>query len=125
MNAGSPIDLPPLPREGVDDGSDWLDGLSHGWYMVPAWGRDGWDLMEWPHAAAAHFDGDGRFGLATYEEGDVEVRSFATREERDARTDDLAASYWQTNGRGPRDLTDGELAPHHRGPFSLERGRRG
>src|SRR5258708_32262650 len=91
--------------------------------MVPAWGRDGWDLMEWPHAAAAHFDGDGRFGLATYEEGDVEVRSFATREERDARTDDLAASYWQTNARGPRALPDGERPPHQRRPSYPAGGR--
>jgi hypothetical protein len=118
---GRETDLPPLPGEGVQDGSDWLDGLRHGWYAVPAWGQDGWDLMEWPHAAAAHFDGDGRYGLATYEEGDVEAWSFGTRDERDARTDELAAQYWRMNGRGPRDLGDAELAPHHRGPFPESR----
>ena len=115
--------LPPLPAHDLGDGGDWMDELSGGWQPVAAWGRSGWDLLEWPHAAVAHFDGDGLHGLATYQEGDVEVISFTSREERDAHTDRLAAAYWRANGRGPRDLPAGdeELAPHHRGPFSFER----
>ena len=115
--------LPPLPDR-FEDGADWLSQLgAHGWRMVPSWGRDGWDLLEWPYAAVAHFDGEERFGLAIYEEGDVSVESFEHRQARDAVTDWIAVQYWRANGRGPRDLPDGDgvLAPHHRGPFSLDR----
>jgi hypothetical protein len=114
--------LPPLPA-GHQDGSDWLSALDHGWHAVPLWGRDGWDLLEWPHAAVAHFDGDGVHGLAIYEEGDVTVESFPGREQRDAATDRIAVQYWRYNGRGPRDLPDDDehLSPHHHGAFSRER----
>lgn len=116
-------ELPPLPPPGLGDGVDWMDELRGGWYSVPLWGRDGWDLMEWPYAVAAHFDGDGLYGLATYTEGDIEIRLFDSRSERDAATDLLAAMFWRSNGRGPRDLqeADRDMAPHHRGPFSPKR----
>jgi hypothetical protein len=116
-------DLPPLPG-GCEDGSDWLSRLGEqGWRMVPSWGHDGWDLLEWPYTAIAHFDGEEQYGLAIYEEGDVTVESFPRREDRDAATDRIAVQYWRANGRGPRDLpdSDGELAPGHLGAFSLER----
>jgi hypothetical protein len=115
-------ELPPLPSDHAD-GSDWLNELGHGWRAVADWGRGGWDLLEWPYAAVAHFDGKQRYGVAVYEEGDVTVQSFPHREGRDAATDRIAVQYWRANGRGPRDLPDGddELAPHHRGAFSLER----
>ncbi len=115
--------LPPLPGR-FEDGSDWLSQLGEcGWRMVPSWGRDGWDLLEWPYAAVAHFDGEDRYGLAVYEEGDVSVESFPLREARDAATDRIAVQYWRANGHGPRDLPDrdDELAPYHLGAFSLER----
>jgi hypothetical protein len=113
-------ELPPLPSR-FDDGGDWMNDLRHGRRAVPAWGRDGWDLAEWPYAVVAHCDCDGLYGLATYQEGDVEVQSFVSRAERDAHTDRIAAGYWRANGRGPRGLpdSDDELAPHQRGPFSL------
>ncbi len=118
--------LPPLP-DPFEDGADWLSQLGeHGWRMVPSWGRDGWDLLEWPYAAVAHFDGEQRYGLAIYEEGDVSVEAFAHREARDTATDRIAVQYWRVNGRGPTDLpeSDDELAPHHLGPFSFERTER-
>jgi hypothetical protein len=119
-------ELPPLPTD-HQDGSDWIHELGHGWRAVPAWGRDGWDLLEWPYAAAAHFDGEELHGLAVYEEGDVTLGSFPSRAERDAATDRIAAGYWRRNERGPRDLPEGEddeLGAHHRGAFSTARWER-
>jgi hypothetical protein len=116
-------ELPPLPPPAWGDGYEWMRDLGQGWLPVPGWGRDGWDLGDWPYAIVVHYDGDGKHGLATYVEGDIAVRSFATREERDAATDHVAAYHWRQNESGPDDLpdTDDELAPHHRGPYSWSR----
>jgi hypothetical protein len=119
----SPADLPSLPDSLWNQGYDWLGPLRHGWYGVSSWGRGGWDLGSWPRVVIAHYDGEGRYGLAVYVEGDVEVTAHATREDRDRVTDQQAASWWQYFGRGPKDLpAEGdELLPHHRGPYSPER----
>lgn len=116
-------DLPRLPATARGDGHDWMEELRDGWQPVASWGRDGWDLLEWPYAAVAHFDGEELYGLAIYEEGDVSVQSFPHREGRDAATDRIAVQYWRVNGRGPRDLPDSdeELASRHLGAFSWER----
>jgi len=123
VSPGRSFDLPPVPRDAIEDGGDWLDGPDQGWRAVPAWGHDGWDLLEWPYAAAAHFDDDELYGLAVYEEGDVAVTGYRTSEDRDAATDRIAVQYWRANGRGPGGLpdSDDELAPHHLGAFSIER----
>jgi hypothetical protein len=119
------VDLPPLPPPS-DDGYDWMSDLRdlrNGWKPIPGWGRDGWDLGSWPYAIVVHYDGDDRYGLATYVEGDIVVGSFSSREERDAATDRVAAFYWRHDGSGPNDLPESgdDLAQHHRGPHSRER----
>jgi hypothetical protein len=115
--------LPPLPRARFDDGYGWMSHLRDGWQPIPGWGRDGWDLGDWPYAVVAHYDGEGVHGLGTYVEGDVYERSFATREERDAATDQIAALYWRLSRNGPDDLppSDDYLGPHHRGPYTRAR----
>ncbi len=120
----SPEDLPPLPVSLWYDGYDWLGALRHGWYDVSSWGRDGWDLGSWPLVIVAHYDGEDRYGLAVYVEGDVEVTAYPNREERNGATDRVAAFYWRRRrGQRPDDLpAEGdELLPHHRGPYSSER----
>jgi hypothetical protein len=116
-------ELPALPPPSWGDGYDWMGDLQDGWHPVPGWGRDGWDLGDWPYSVIVHYDGDGVHGLGQYVEGDISVKSFPSREERDAATDEVAAFYWRYNGSGPTDLpeSDDDLAPHHRGPYS--RGR--
>ena len=115
--------LPPLPEPGFGDGYDWMDQLRDGWRPVAGWGSRGWDLGDWPYAIVVHYDGEDVHGLATYVEGDINVRSFPSREERDAATDRIAASHWRMNESGPADLPDSdeELAPQHRGPYGSRR----
>jgi hypothetical protein len=119
----SPEDLPPLPDLIFDEGYAWLGALRHGWYDVSSWGRDGWDLGSWPLVIVAHYDGEDRYGLAVYVEGDVEVTACPNREERDGATDQVAAFYWRRRSDRPDDLpAEGEeLLPHHRGPYSPDR----
>ncbi|MEF9981666.1 MULTISPECIES: hypothetical protein [unclassified Glutamicibacter] len=55
---------------------DWMESLAGtGWYEVPGWGRDGWDLGSWPYiifAATKTTDETGKLcGYTTYVEGDV------------------------------------------------------
>ena len=70
-----------------------------------------------------HYDGEDRYGLAVYVEGDVYVTGYPTREDRDRATDTQAAFHWRQFGHGPKDLpAEGEeLRPHHRGPYSPDR----
>ena len=125
-------DLPPLPtthkasashRTPPAHGWMWIDELDHGWHFVPAWGHEGWDLGEPPYVIVAHFDSHQLYSIATYIEGDVEVRAFTTRAERNAATDLVAACSWRSGIRGPADLPPpGQpLAPHHCGPADLGR----
>jgi len=110
---------PPLPDPHLGNGHDWIDALTDGWHVVPAWGRDGWDLGAWPLVIVAHHDRHQLHAVATYIEGDLEVQAFASRADRDTATDHIAAYYWRANNNGPADLpdSDADLADHHRGPY--------
>jgi hypothetical protein len=123
MSTPSPYDLPRLPDSVWDTGYDWIGALSHGWYVVPAWGRSGWDLGSWPLVIVAHYDRANCYGLAVYVEGDLDVSAYPTRQARDEATDRRAAEWWRYFGDGPDDLpdSDDDLQPHHRGPFSRRR----
>lgn len=45
--------LPPVARNEYDGGYEWMDRLAHRWAVVPSWGREGWDLGEWPYVLVA------------------------------------------------------------------------
>ncbi|RLU81091.1 hypothetical protein CTZ27_33145 [Streptomyces griseocarneus] len=117
--------LPRLPEEewGSMDGYDWIDELpSTGWYAVGVWGKDGWPLGSWPYQIVAHFDMEDLdlFGVATFTEGDTHVQAFASREERDAATNEIAVHWWISNENGPDDLTP-DMSPipaAYCGPYS-------
>lgn len=117
----------PLPRAVYDragsDGYEVAGSRDHGWHAVPAWGRDGWDLGEWPYVVVMHRDQEGSYVVLTYVEGDVTVEAFPTRQERDDRTDGIAAFYWRHNDENwIRDYPEGEPLPAHlRGPSSWSR----
>ncbi|MGW1071540.1 hypothetical protein [Streptomyces sp. NPDC002537] len=101
--------LPSLPEDewGSIDGYDWIGRLpATGWYAVGVWGKDGWPLGSWPYQIVAHFDMEplSLFGLATYVEDDVDVQAFASREERDAATNEVAVHWWISNENGPDGL---------------------
>ncbi len=125
MTASSPTaqDLPALPDNVWYSGYDWIGALRSGWDAVSSWGRSGWDLGCWPLVIVAHYDRPGCYGLCLYVEGDLDISAYPTREARDQATDRLAAYYWRYYQHGPTDLpaSDGDLQPHHRGPFSWSR----
>lgn len=138
------------PAGWADDGYEWMEQASEdGWHPVASWGRDGWDLGSWPYVCyvfrtrkdpshdssrcdpicvlAAESGSDfcpTLYERACYCEGDVTVETFASREDREAATDETAAWYWRSGqADGPDDLPpEGEpLPPHACGPFSWKR----
>jgi hypothetical protein len=107
-----------LPRLPViyDDGYDFMEQLSGGWYVVPAWGSDGWDAGSWPLVILVHYDGDNEvpYGMAVYTEGDIDIKEFKSLQERDQATNEWAIWWWnfsETKG-APKKLTDGRLGPY-------------
>jgi hypothetical protein len=114
-------------------GHDFIERFAAGgWRPIPAWGMNGWDLGEWPLVVVLHRERPcvghaGKFSLAYYIEGDVVIEHFASREERDAATDELAAFHWRHQGvEWVSDYPEGPLPEHLRGPYSRARrtGRR-
>lgn len=104
--------LPGLPEDAwgmsLIEGYEWIERLpATGWHAVGVWGARGWPLGMWPYQIVAHFDMESLslFGLATNVEGDVDTQAFASREERDAATNEIAVHWWTSNENGPHDLT--------------------
>ena len=104
-------------------GYDFIEyAIKHGWRPIPSWGSEGWDLGEWPYVAVLHRNEAGRFSLAYYVESDLELKHFASREERDAYTDELAAFHWRHSGEEwVSEYPGGPLPEHLRGPYSRAR----
>jgi hypothetical protein len=115
--------LPPLPIDSRSgDGYDWIENLTGGWRVLPAWGRDGWDLGEWPYAIVAVCvarteDSTRVYGVATYTEGDTTLDAFATPAQRDHEIDNHAAWHWRHTGNGPQVPEVGPLREEHTGPY--------
>lgn len=119
-------DIPePLPGGMASSGFDWIDRLSHGWHVEPVWGRDGWDLGSWPLVAVGLFVDEvhGRYAVATYVEGDVDVRRYGSLGALHVAVNEIAEYYWRSGeSRGPADLPEGSgLLAKHCGPFSSAR----
>jgi hypothetical protein len=119
---------PDPPSGDRGDGDSWMERLAGtGWYPVSTWGREGWVLGRWPQVIVTAYDPlrsePWVYGMAVYVEGDVDITSYATREERDNAIDLIAAFYWRQYWTGPDDLPgdDAKLKAHHRGPFTLTR----
>jgi hypothetical protein len=97
------------------NGDDFMEQLEDG-YVVPAWGLSGWDLGNHPLVIVCHYDKPGAYGLAVYTEGDVEVKDFLNREERDRATDEVAVSLWSQRDLpdAPKTMADPRLGPYRR-----------
>jgi hypothetical protein len=104
------------------DGYDRMDIAEKAkWWAVASWGRDGWDLGQWPYVIVYHRDGE-TFELATNVEGDADCYSFPTRELRDEATDHLAFWYWQHYGKEwAKGHSIDDIPAHLRGAFSWAR----
>ncbi len=135
-----------------DDGYDDMEvNAAEGWIAVSGWGRDGWDLGDWPFVAisvrnARAGNPERLYQLLSVVEGDHDLYAFASQEDRSAAIDYLFIWYgigrryddWEKLGmnevwedgvlvRDTRALLDaGDLAvpAELRGPFSWERAER-
>lgn len=82
-----------------DDGyGDMKVNRRKGWRSISCWGRDGWDLANWPYVVISHGERDGKYRLLSVCEGDHDVYVFDTAEDREAGTDYLF--IWYGVGRG-------------------------
>jgi hypothetical protein len=144
----------------ADDGYDWIaQAESEGWRAVSGWGRDGWDLGDWPyvvycfrervvdelqedeiavgqpHSSRVTVEG-GTTGIgprtlyerASYCEGDVEIRTYASAQDRSDDTDESALFCWIGNKESwvtalglSRETTFEQIPEHLRGPYRRNR----
>lgn len=135
-----------------DDGWSDMDVAAHSkWRAVAGWGRDGWDLGDWPYVVVsvrehdsrecdpicAHAGDTGtdfcrRFEMRQTVEGDTDVYAFETEADRNAAIDYLFVWYgigrdydeWATAGLTSREALDAgtlRIPAEFRGPFSWAR----
>jgi hypothetical protein len=107
-----------------DEGYDRMNfARETGWKPISSWGRDGWDLGSWPYVIVYH---RGETELALDVEGDITLETFATVEERDSRTDELAFFNWKNANEAWVQGIDSheQMPPHLRGAFSWARLKR-
>jgi hypothetical protein len=105
------------------DGYDVMDeAATHEWVAVSSWGRDGWDLLEWPYYVLYVRNTAAGFELATNCEGDVDAWRFPTLAERQDAIDKLAFANWQ---RKEEEWVEGihpdEIPAYLRGPYLVDR----
>lgn len=105
-------DLPPSQDEqGYSlDGYEWMDRLPEGWHAYASWGRDGWDLGDWPYSIVVLYDNPQAqaFAHGVYTEGDIEVTRHASEAELHGAVNAIALWYWRHHPhRGPPDLPGG------------------
>lgn len=115
-----------------DDGySDMeYESKAHGWHPLAGWGRDGWDLGEWPYVAFYVRRDDATFRLLQIVEGDRTEWSFATQADLYAAIDYLFLWYAAEEDWSPltyeqrEDLDAGTLAVDEkfRGPYREREG---
>lgn len=112
------------------DGYDDMEvATAQKWNVLSAWGRDGWDLGEWPYVAISIRTLNGKFQMQQVVEGDHDLYEFATEAERTAAIDYLflwysAGKSWAPLTREDRARLDaGEIVvdEKYRGAFSWAR----
>lgn len=114
-----------------DDGyGDMAHAQAQGWATCSAWGRDGWDLGEWPIVSVHMRTRDGRSEVMTIVEGDRDVYAFDSKADQHAAVDYLFLWYaasrdWSPmrgdEGRAMLDAGGASVDPKFRGPFSWAR----
>ncbi len=97
-----------------------------GWTAIPSWGRDGWDLGNWPLVMVfCRTNKDSQEEVVYYVEGDVTMYRCPTQEIHNAIIDDIAFFHWKFQEKQwVKDYQTIEDVPADsplRGPFSWER----
>ena len=113
--------MPTRTRWPGDDGYDRMTLARRlGWNAIPSWGLNGWDLGSWP-LVVIYLRGETE--LAVDVEGDIDIETFPTREERERKTDEIAFFYWKSHEEEWVDAIDSheQMPPNLRGPFSWNR----
>jgi len=68
------------------------------WQAIPDWGKEGWNLGEWPLAIVFFRSQAGCYEVAQYVEGDIEVYACPSPEIRDRIVDEIAFDDWKARG---------------------------
>lgn len=105
-------------NESCDGYGDMEAENKRGWHDIPAWGRDGWNLGEWPYVVIYHRTTnpgtvtggklDRVYELMSICEGDRDVYTFPTEADREAATDYLFLWYAAGKRWAPLDWDDRE-----------------
>lgn len=100
------------------DGYDLMEVAGRdGWRPISSWGKDGWDLGDWPYVVVYwRTPAPGEYQVATVVEGDVDAHTFATPEERVEHTDGIADFYWRAHASRSPWLTERSKADRS-GPY--------
>lgn len=117
-----------------DDGyGDMEQAAKAGWRVLSGWGRDGWDLGDWPYVVISIKDTAepsmyGTFQLQSVCEGDHDIYAFNSDADRSAALDYLFLWYQAGTGdlsididREALDAGTLRVDPMYRGPFSWAR----
>lgn len=121
-----------------DDGySDMEVAAGEGWHAIAGWGRDGYDLGDWPYVVISvrcpvTSDGKGQYQVRQTVEGDTTVYSFDTNADQSAAIDYLFVWYgigreyeeWAVLGVTSREGLDAgylRVPEELRGPYSSAR----
>ena len=112
--------------ESCDGYEDMEAEQDRGWHSCASWGRDGWDLGNWPYVVIYRRKlAGGKFGVMQIVEGDRTVYHFGSEADRDAAIDYLFLWYAAEEDWAPLSYEDrarldaGELTVDEkfRGPY--------
>ena len=99
------------------DGEDDMEqAAKEGWKIIASWGRDGWNLGDWPYVVISARVTDGQFEMQQVVEGDHDQYRFGSYADLEAAIDYLflwyaAGQHWAPLGYEDRAALDaGKLA---------------
>jgi hypothetical protein len=115
-------------RESDDGYGDMEAEEERGWRAMASWGRDGWNLGDWPYVVLCTRTSPGRFRLMQIVEGDRTEYEFTSEDDRMAALDYLFLWYAADKSWAPlsweqrAELDAGTLAvdDRFRGPYRKE-----
>jgi hypothetical protein len=105
-------------RESDDGYSDMEAEEKRGWRALAGWGRDGWDLGDWPYVVMYTRRSGDKFELMQIVEGDRTAYEFATADDRRAALDYLF--LWYAAGESWAPLTYEDRARLDAGELTVD-----